>query len=132
MYKMYLEIKWKVIRVLILKYQLMFKQLKRLYQNVKIPKIQFAIPRSKPVNDIVIMVCHGTGKKTITKHDTIIHVIFCYSSLYRTCASSIHRMWCLKTLHPWAFNLTILKLSWFDLVLEIWNNIMICIKTIQS
>ena len=81
-----------VIRVLILKYQLMFKQPKRLYQNVEIPKIQFTILRIKPVNDIVIMVCHETGKKTITKHDTIIHVIFCYTSLYRTCASSIHRM----------------------------------------
>ena len=67
---MYLEIKWKLlkrldfessyclhqyldivtfskfkhlIRVLILKYQLMFKQPKRLYQNVEIPKIQFTI-----------------------------------------------------------------------------------------
>ena len=104
MYEMYLEIKWKllkglIIRVLILKYQLMFKQPKRLYQNVEIPKIQFTILRIKPVNDIVIMVCHETGKKTITKHDTIIHVIFCYTSLYRTCASSIHRMWCFKTLH---------------------------------
>ena len=32
-----------VIRVLILKYQLMFKQPKRLYQNVEIPKMQFTI-----------------------------------------------------------------------------------------